>query len=86
MRWLNKVSLPMLTSTVNIFGAGWLVGNPEGIMRLVVEGDYELALDHPRSGEYEGPLKSKFLSVSVTSFWAQRNCYSPLFLAKSNLL
>ena len=45
LRWLQKVSLPLLTSAVNVFEAGWLVGNPEGIMRLVVEGDYKLALD-----------------------------------------
>ena len=51
LRWLHKASLPLLTSAVNIFEAGWLVGNPEGIMRLVVEGDYKLALDFDAESE-----------------------------------
>src|SRR5690242_330593 len=51
LSWLRKASLPLLTSAVNIFQAGWLINNPEGIMRLVVEGDYKLALDFDAESE-----------------------------------
>lgn len=57
---MRKVSLPLLTSAVNIFEAGWLVGNPEGIMRLVVEGDYKLALDFDAESEALYTLMKKY--------------------------
>ena len=60
LRWLHKASLPLLTSAVNIFEAGWLVGNPEGIMRLVVEGDYKLALDFDAESEALYALMKKY--------------------------
>ena len=60
LRWLRKASLPLLTSAINIFEAGWLVGNPEGIMRLVVEGDYKLALDFDRETEALYELMKKY--------------------------
>lgn len=60
LRWLRKASLPLLTSAINIFEAGWLVGNPEGIMRLVVEGDYKLALDFDVETEALYELMKKY--------------------------
>ena len=60
LRWLQKASLPLLTSAVNIFEAGWLINNPEGIMRLVVEGDYKLALDFDAESEALYALMKKY--------------------------
>ncbi len=60
LRWLQRASLPLLTSAVNIFEAGWLVGSPEGIMRLVVEGDYKLALDFDAESEALYALMKKY--------------------------
>ena len=60
VRWLRKASLPLLTSAVNIFEAGWLIDNPEGIMRLVVEGDYKLALDFDAHSEALYTLMKKY--------------------------
>lgn len=51
LRWLKQASLPLLTSAVNIFEAGWLVGSHEGMMRLVVEADYKPALDFDAESE-----------------------------------
>jgi uncharacterized protein len=60
LRWLQKASLLLLTSAVNIFEAGWLVNNPEGFMRLVVEGDYKLALDFEAETEALYALMKKY--------------------------
>jgi hypothetical protein len=60
LHWLRKASLPLLTSAVNIFEAGWLIDNPEGIMRLVVEGDYKMALDFDAEGEALYALMRKY--------------------------
>ena len=60
LSWLRKASLPLLTSAVNIFEAGWLINNPEGIMRLVVEGDYQLALDFDAESEALYALMKKY--------------------------
>lgn len=42
---MARVTRPVPTTILNIFEAGALTSNPEAIMRLVIEGDFKLALD-----------------------------------------
>jgi hypothetical protein len=57
---MRKVQLPVPTTILNIFEASALTSNPEGIMRLVVEGDFKLEIDFAEEQEALHALLKKY--------------------------
>jgi predicted nucleic acid-binding protein len=43
--WLEKATLPIFTSTAHLQEAGWLLNNHIYPIRMVLDGDLEIALD-----------------------------------------
>ncbi len=58
-RW-EKAALPVLTSAANLQEAGWLLGNHEIILRMVVDGDLHPILDFEKESHRLHELAAQY--------------------------
>jgi predicted nucleic acid-binding protein len=58
--WLGKAALPLLTSAANLHEAGWLLDNHAYPIRMVLDGDLEIALDVQEEANALHGLTSKY--------------------------
>ena len=57
---MRKAQLPILTTALNIFEASALTLNHEGVMRLVMEGDFKMAMNFAEEQEFLYALLKKY--------------------------
>lgn len=58
--WFERATLPLLTSVANVQEAGWLLNNHAYPIRMVVDGDLQIALDTQAEADALHRLISKY--------------------------